>query len=406
MPVFRFKLQVITPVHIGMDRSKDYIRGFDFIYHNGEYIVYSFNRLISQLSQSQQLQPSVLNADLKGLINYIKSQRLVQHGIELYRWRTSYGKEKKTIRRHIQDGMGNWIIPGSSLKGSIRGILATYLYRLHNFSGDINENQLFGEIDFNLMRFIHVTDCVMKTSQNGTAPVGIYPIKIFSGDIGPNNQYVGRWKNKDRHVDEFNPYDDFVTYYEMLKDDRLGLEEPAEGEFFVHWGWDSGQLANFFNNKIKNHVKNVDYILKNTDPVWIIKTIQEHTNRFLEKEISYFENFQNQDLTDESFFDEIEWLRQENNRDQNSCLLRVGANVGWHSITADWKNYDFVKERISRNQKKNFKYQLKTRKIVFDLIPSQNNDVIKRFMLPGFVKLTLIKDPVSTNCSDSSLSKT
>ena len=384
MPVFHFHLQVITPVHIGTERTKDYISGLDFMYdkNKGEYQVYSFNKLLPNLEQRQ------LNAITGYLLGqpdkvseYISSQRLITQNILCYSWPSAYGTARE-IRRHIQDGLGNWIIPGSSLKGSIRSILATYLYRHSGKKGKINLEDLFGKIENNLMRFIQVSDSKM-TCSDGSVPVGIYPIKIFSGDL-PDK---GMWKDARNggHKAQFSS-EHFVSFYEMLNDDYSGTP-PAEGRTTIRWGWDGEKAIHLFNARVKNQVKNVDLIFNHEDPKWLIQRIREHTNNFLKKEMAYFRAFPNKYLQ-EDFFGELERLMKENEKDEKSCLLRVGGNVGWHSITGDWQYDDYVAARKQPNSHRN---QLKTRKILFDLTLDENNEEHIRFTLPGFVKLTLEK---------------
>lgn len=382
MPTFHFHLEVITPVFIGMDRNKDYTAGLDFIYDKDsrEYQVYTFNRLLSQVRHQELVNISnyLIDRNFDQVAGYFKSQKWINSNTVLYSWPSSFGNAEE-IRRHIQDGLGNWIIPGSSLKGSIRSILATYLYKQQP-QGMINLDKLFGNIENNLMRFIHVTDCKMCT-KTGAAPVGIYPVKIFSADL-PDK---GMWKDgrQNRHNEEFDP-SSFVTHYEMLKD-NMRDDVSAEGDFLIRWGWDN-EAKSFFEERIKHNVKNANQILDNLDPHWLIQRIKDHTDQFLGKEIYFFESFHNPSLTDD-FFDELTWLKEENKKDPNSCLLRVGGNVGWHSITGDWQWNDFVQARAHNKNNRN---QHKTRKIVFDEILSEDENEIMRFTLPGFVKLTLL----------------
>lgn len=382
MAIHNLSLEIITPVHVGMGREKNYIKGLDFIYNKAEkiYTIVFSDKLLSSLSGTEigAVSSFLSNGDFDKFNEYVKNKKLLTDEMFSYKWPSQYECNDE-IKRHIQDGLGHWLIPGSSLKGSIRGILLSYLYNNLGQHGPINEKTLLGNIENNLMRFIQISDCVLNTTP------GIYPVKIFSAD--PNNE--GRWKHQRNggHRNDFNSIG-FVTYYEMLND---GVNsEPTSGEFrisFGNWGGD-----NFLFDKKRNEIPNLSKIFGHNGGNGIrelIKMIKQVTDNFLEKEIKFFENYPNSALTNDTFFDELRWLKKENMREEKSCLLRLGANEGWHSITGDWKFDSFI--RATEDNRNNFNGRMqkayKTRKIIFDWKPEGNDD-IQRFVLPGFVKIS------------------
>jgi hypothetical protein len=102
---------------------------------------------------------------------------------------------------------------------------------------------------------------------------------------------------------------------------------------------------------------------------------------YLEREKDFFQKYPNSVLEEFNFMDQMDWLINENNK-PGSFLLRLGANVGFHSITGDWKfrNDHSQTGRDPRSQA----IRYKTRKFVF-----WKDEEGWLFYLPGFVKLTL-----------------
>lgn len=387
MSAHNFSLEVITPVHIGMGEEKDYIKGLDYVYRNGKYVVYSQQKLLNSLNEKEAnaFSSFLASGNFTGFTNYVNSNRLIKDNMIVYEWPCDYETQSPNdeIKRCAQDGLGNWLIPGSSIKGSLRSVIATALYKSSSNLNEIRLDDLLGKIDNNIMRFVQVSDCQVNSKP------GIFPVKIFSAD--PN--YSGQWKhtrdnrNGPSHSPQFKP-NGFVSFYEMLTD---GVNsEPTSGSFRINW--DAPELIK---EKREQDIPNFNKVFTDQGIEWLIESARLHTNRFIEKEIHFFETYTNNSITAESLMNELKWLKEENDQIKNGFLLRVGANVGWHSITGDWKFNDFVSATesnrgniVGRGMEKAFK----TRKLIFDWqYPDEDAAAVRRFALPGFVKITLQK---------------
>lgn len=371
--VANIKLEVLTPTHIGMGSEKKLLKGIDFIYKNGEYLILSNNKILSQLNSTEiQLISGFLSeGNFQDFVNYLEKKKLLSDTSIARRWQSSF-QNANEIRQTYHDGKGRFFIPGSSIKGSLRSIIGTALKPDNEIS--INYEELMGRIDNNLMRFLQVTDCYVDQDP------GIYPVKVFSADILVNRK-VGMWKDRSRggHVIEFNNTN-FVTFYEMLTD---GVNSNStKGELRINWGG-SDFVRNSRGEKDKP-IPNIDLFNKERDLEWLWHIIKTNTSKFLEQEIHFYETYQNDDIAD-NFFEELDWLKQENEKNPNSCILRLGANVGWHSITGNWKFTDFANavETNRGRQIRGRELAYKTRKLGFDI----DGDGELRFFLPGFVKL-------------------
>jgi CRISPR/Cas system CSM-associated protein Csm5 (group 7 of RAMP superfamily) len=372
----QIELEVITPVHVGMGMEKKLIRGLDFIYRDEEYHVLTPDRILGTLDRKEiEMISNYLAAG-----NYTAFSSFVEKHTDLlktgtrYSWHSSFGNAPE-IRPLYSDGAGKHFLPGSAIKGVLRGILLTKL--LQDKGGEMNDTELMGRIENNLMRYLQVTDCYVDQTP------GIYPVKVFSADLN-GREKIGKWKDKNRNGHEviFNS-DKFVTYYEMLPDGENS--HKTRGHFRINWG------GNDFIRK-HNHEKvpNLGKVFEHPSGIQhLFEAARENTKKHLEREIKYFENYQNRKL-DESFFDELNWLWEQNEEQSGtSCIIRVGANVGWHSITGNWKFRDHI-EAVEKNRGKivgGIEKAYKTRKLGFD----HNGEDDYRFFLPGFVKLSLVK---------------
>jgi hypothetical protein len=375
--VFHFKLEVLTPTHIGMGKEKEYTNGLDFIYNERkkEYVVLKPDEIFRKLRSNEVALVSgyLSSGNTQEFANYLEKGNLINDDSTLYTWGSEYAPGRESIKATYRNAMGNWAIPGSSIKGALRGII---LKALHNGIGAYNPRILLGEISNDPLRFLQVTDCPMEGLP------GIYPVKIFSADLDGNNK-VGRWKNerKGGHSAQFRAKG-FVSFYEMLTDGIYG-SEVAQGNFRVGWGT-SEQVG----RRKGVEMPNFQRIFSGHTANWLINTIKSHTDQYLQQEIDFFESYPNNSINKETFWDELKWLKEENLRNENSCILRVGANVGYHSITGNWQfdNHITAVENNRRNiGRGGIEKAYKTRKLVFDF----NDKNTRRFALPGFVKISL-----------------
>lgn len=354
-------VEVLTPVHVGMGREKDWINGLDFIYKKGEYIIFNQSKMLGSLPQAEVKAMSGMLADGKftEFAEYVQRKSGNLKNAVLYTAECNF-ECRNVIKRTYQDALGNYAIPGSSVKGALRSILLTALYRQNG--GRYAQDILLGNIENNLMRFVQVTDCRIDTTPS------IYPVKIFCADT-VKGQKVGQWKDRrdGGHNEQFNT-SNFVSFYEML---------PFEstGKLRISWG-----PAPLLKNRRSENIPNLNRVFNEKGIDWLFQEIRRHTKAYLEREIHFFETYPNHVLQESNLMDDMQWLLEQNS-EPGACLLRVGANVGYHSITGDWKFRDHTRTGID-DRSGAIKY--KTRKLIFI---HDKHDWL--FYLPGFIKLKL-----------------
>ncbi len=360
---YYYTVEVVSPVFIGAAKENDYVEGQDYYYEAKHYHFVDKRKLMIEMNSQQldQYTKALIAGNTGEACKLIKTITDKKPHLLLYSSYAPYPKQD-IIRKHIADGMGNLIIPGSSLKGSIAGIIGKYLMNTTNQTR-WNPTNLLGGIQNNLMRFLQVGD----TTFYGNGEVTYF--KIFSADL--NNQFDshnikgdGMWKHGRRgsHGKYFD-INGFVTAAEMLI-------EKSISECRINW---ADGLFNLISND-KKHL-NAQYYPQFEGNA-LISIIKKHTKDYLEQERKYFEKFPNDDFN--NVIQIIDDLLAAND-EPNSALIRLGSGSGFHAITGNWQYKDHINTGIANNA---IKY--KTRKIAF--YPDGDDDI---FTLPGFIKLTL-----------------
>lgn len=382
-PVFsthQFKVEVLTPTHVGMAQEKHYQRGLDFIVDKKT--IY----FLKQAEVLRQLKPQDLTDFSTWLAtNNVRriEQFIVQNKLNftkyLHRYEAAFDENVQEIRRQYADGMGQFFIPGSSIKGAIRSIFYEALKQRHGAQAD--EGRLFGNITNNLMQGLQVGDLPIPVGQ-----IKVYRIKVFSADRKPEAG-EGTWKDRSRqgHMANFNPTQ-FVTHYESVKSGTTSELRIA-------------RLKSDNGNPVlvgkQRHLQNADWLQQQD----LVSLIRSHTRRYLEKEKVYYQAYANKDLEAVKSMQERLNNLLARNEEPNACLLRVGANVGYHSITGDWKYPDHVSawidsdgqewlngRRVERHRHLSNQIKAKTRKFVF----LKQADETFSFLPMGYLKLTLL----------------
>ena len=393
-------IQVLTPIHVGMGQDRNYIRGIDFVLNAEKIKLLNNNELFKKIQENDLMEPyleKLGNGDFKSLEIFI--EQFLHHPNVVFKEYPLIGKPKEDIKRQMQTGLGSTIIPGSSLKGALRSILLAHFKT--RFGNTLPENTLLGKVADSLLRFVRIGDAAFDDNETS-----VFITKIFSGDLSPKTgNSLGNWKDKRQggHSHDFN-MEGFESYYEALNPDaqssvaiQLGTDLPEKLKKYA--------LGKNFKNdrEVANVVNYAALDGKNIHDFFAI--IQQHTNTYIDKEIAFFNTFKNKTMGD-TIIKQLMMLKEINNQ-QNACVMRVGAGVGFHSITGDWQEVSkdhltakFNKGKLFINTKEipeHFNWKLKdkdpqiftkTRKIVY--LPQNQS-----FSLMGFVKLSY-QTPVTT----------
>lgn len=352
----QYVLEILTPVHVGMAQEKNYLKGVDYIYENGQAIFINQEKIFKHLDEKEinNYSSMLASGNIEKIKQYFKQRGFLKDEFIFPHKTVSIhipDDNEGKINRLYTDGLGHHAIPGSSLKGSIRSIL--FNASVNNI-GEKESERIFKSINDNPLRHLQVNDCMFKEGNCTT----IVPVKVYSADGIQNNPY-GSWKDKNRagHTRSFNN-EKFISYYES----------------FVP-GLHSTVRISIDPEKMKKQLIFIDS--KN-----LLSLISEHTEKYIDKEIKFYSEYNNYELS--NIVGSMEKLKK-HNRETGCCVLRVGAGVGFHAITGDWMFENHLIDSIDARSKRGLqgtKNSAKTRKFAFE-----SSDNGWKFLPMGYVKL-------------------
>lgn len=365
-------MEPLTPVSIGAGAENDWVENVDFVTDTDKKYLYKFNlrklmvdkgRIISDNMGKKSLF-SAIGIKVLSDSNYAKRFKMPSdvdgNAVNI----------ENPIKAIVKNNLtGNPVVPGSSLKGAIRSII----YKELKVNG-ADEQDVFGSAkrgdDF--MRFFKISDAEFEKSK--LINTKIFNLHKEGGD------WIGGWKHKNGTNTDFSS-SGFNTFYECIVPGCEGylsimispLAYKQYGDKYHHLKDNEKRL--FFGNGI----------------ISLFKIINKHTIEYLNKELAFFNKYNQAECVDEiiecieSLKQEIESISKDN---PDSCILKMSAGSGFHSITGDWKFKDYSINGLdtSRSVSRGLldgKKSAKSRKI------ADTDDGLK---LMGFVRLTRIDE--------------
>lgn len=228
MSVFKVKLQILSPLHIG--NGNELRQGFDFVVHGNK--TYRLDE--DAVLQAKQ---TLLKTDRSG--NYPVPGKLLQeadfNNVELFRYiLRGHPRSQQTdarIKPFIKDVFDRPYIPGSSLKGALRTALAwtgwkeikpqldrSSIGRSRSWAGQPLEKKLFGpDPNHDLLRALHVSDLFgpqkageglalinaqVLTKKSAGSPVELEALVgdlSFEGSITIDDTLFSSWAERELH---------------------------------------------------------------------------------------------------------------------------------------------------------------------------------------------------------------
>ncbi len=363
-------IEVLTPLSIGAGVEKDWVRGVDYLISKGKLYKISLKKLVDSGIDIGELSNIFSSRNEEGLLSKIGS-KLEQISDFCMDCKVESDNDVKSfIKNQLTD---NPIIPGSSIKGAIRSILFEYfggqevknIFRQNNnkLPKEKGEDYWFGRVkdgsDF--MRFIKLSDSEFNETK-------VVNTKIFNL-FGDGSNWNGGWKHSGANTTANYKSVGFNTLYECL----------MPGQKSVLTMMLARDAFNKYENEFHQSVKSEQN--KCVLNEGLFKIINEHTKRYLKKEKDFFQKYST-DKTDK-IVDSIDYLLDLIPVDNSSCILKMSAGSGFHSITGDWQYEDYTNTGICSEGRNWGKKNYKSRKIAI----SGDN-----FSLMGFVKLSRISE--------------
>ena len=360
---YPIELEVITPLAVGNGNDKEWIKGLDFVQKDNKVYILDLHKAVELGVDVGRLTNLFLKYDEKGILQFLGNNvdKVAKYVFESP-MRTD-NKIKAFIRTQLFDKP---IVAGSSLKGAIRSALFNFLRTTEESNGEVFGTMKEGT-DF--MRFIRVGDIEMPSTILVNSK--IYNLR------GHGTQWQGGWKHAktNKEGDSFTTGDyspqGFNTLYECVAPGQKGMGNISMAgnayDLLEHYGHNAISYSERKHNLIHAPISELFKIINNV------------TKAYLTKEKHFFEQYPAQ-RTDE-IVSHIEYLINMIPTDGSSCLLKMSAGVGFHSITGDWQFDDYDIAGLWKEGKNKGKKKYKSRKIA---------DYDRQLQLMGFVKLRLM----------------
>lgn len=356
---YPIELEVITPLAVGNGNEKEWIKGLDFVQKDDKVYILDLHKAVEQGVDMGRLTNLFLKYDEKGILQLLGNNvDKVAKYVFKSPMRTD-NRIKAFVRTQFYDKP---VVVGSSLKGAIRSALFKYLRTTEKRNEDVFGTMKDGT-DF--MRFIRVGDIEMPSTI-------LVNSKIFNLR-GHGSQWQGGWKHGstkdgDSHTNgEYSPLG-FNTLYECVAPGQKGMGS-------ISLAGNAYDLLERYGHIAISHAESKHKLIH--APInELLKVVNNVTRSYLTKEKHFFEQYPAQ-RTDE-IVSHIENLINMIPDDGSSCLLKMSAGVGFHSITGDWQYEDYDETGFWEKDRNAGKKKYKSRKTA---------EYKGHLQLMGFVKL-------------------
>lgn len=357
---YPIEFEVITPLSVGAGNDNEWVKGLDFVQKEGKVYVIDMQKVSAVGVDLEALTALFLKSDDLGISQLLGSKigELSRYVFDLPA--KTDNNIKSFLRTQFYDKP---LVAGSSIKGSIRSALFNYLR-----TDEQKNEEVFGTLkdgtDF--MRFIRIGDVEMPSTV-------LVNTKIFNLR-GHGSDWQGGWKHRstdkegNSHTDAHYDPVGFNTLYECVAPGEKGLGN-------ISLAVNAFSLLEKFGN-VKSPYASKKRILLNEPINCLFQVINDVTKAYLHKERAFFQKY-DAERSDE-VINCIDSLLSMIPSDGSSCLMKMSAGVGFHSITGDWQYDDYDKTKLWTDGRHAGKKKYKSRKIA---------EYNHRLQLMGFVRL-------------------
>lgn len=361
------EIEVLTPLSIGAGQEKDWVRGVDFVVDKGRLYKLNLKKMIANGVSVNDLTGFFASKNESGLKSKLAGKLNDVSDFSMPFPAETDNDVKAFVKNQLS---GNPILTGSSLKGSIRSILFQYLGGTTKDGKEVFGSSTTGD---EFMRFIKISDAEFS----GTELVNT---KIFNLK-GGGNSWHGGWKHAFNSTNSHFNREGFNTIYECLTaGQKSKCTISLAIRLFENYGVNQPKYAKkkeLFSDEEYEPIENLFY------------EVNSHTYDYLKKELEFFKCYDQAERSKEIIDTTKKMLHQTNDllEENKSCILKMSAGSGFHSITGDWQFDDYsingldTSKKVSRGLFGNRK-SAKSRKI------AEWNGILS---LMGFVKLSIVE---------------
>lgn len=325
---YQCEIEVISPVHVGVGKEKNLVKGIDFIYNDetNEVFVIDHKKLIDFIGVDK-FSGLLVNLDAEALKTAVNAARSAGIDAVSAKFLLDAAPDDE-IKVMMKNALNNKpVVPGSTIKGALRSVLFKHLKGPKSKSNE----EVFGSLrkhnDF--MRFIKISDAQFDKTV-------LFASKIYNLKKESNN-WSAAWKNT-RHGNNTEKFriTGFTSVYEAIP----SFEKAVFSIMLSDLPFDLAMKGNLFTEDPANNLKKKNELIKG-DIQNLFGIVNSHTKSFLEKEVAFFEQYDHAEYSD-IIIDYFKYLLEQIDSENNSCLLRMTSGSGFHSITGDWQFEDHL----------------------------------------------------------------
>lgn len=356
---YYIKLTAVTPLSVGAGNDAEWVKCADYVVSNDKVYVLDLHEVAKAGVDLKKLSLLFLNRDEEGIVRLL-GNRIEDVSQCVFDLPCSTDNNIKSFERSQLHNLP--VVAGSSLKGALRSVLFNYL----RDNNETKNEQVFGKLNdgTDCMRFIKVRDIEMPDTQ-------LFNTKIFNLR-SEGKDWKGGWKHGKTNTSEKYRPDGFNTFYECVAPNVSGIGSImlSPTQFNAIVAADPNRVT---------HRDDKEQLVNERELTGLFRIVNRHTSNYLTKERAFFEKYQAE--KSEKILDSIDNLLGMIPADNSTCLLKMSAGVGFHSITGDWQHpTSYFNGVFDRKRNKGNDILPKSRKIV------AHSDGLS---LMGFVQLSL-----------------
>lgn len=356
MSNFKIQIDTLTQVHIGGESSL-LNKGMDFIVDNdeeGSYIAIlnvekvtkliekKYGHLDTWISVIERGEAEKAEKIIKEVLS--SQEKINECSTRIISNYSDFSKTNGTLKECLHDGSGRPYIPGSSLKGAIRTIILSEMLKR-----DINKGEK--------------KKIILEKAKN---PFSIEDDPFRQISVGDAYFEEGdTWAVKQVNLN--------ITKHKKIKDET----KPQAVEAIAEEKYAKSRLIVKPDFYSKVGVESIEELLK---------IINKHTEDLINKEISFWTDFDDSDVYD--YINNLKQIIERVNscKSGTECVIRIGQASGWRFITGAWAeeldDYTFKEEIVSKCRREKF-YDS------YDFPKSRRIDT-EESKLFGFIKISII----------------
>lgn len=351
---YRYTLK--TPVHVG---SGEKLGQIDFVSDKNRCIMIDIDSLLEKIKDNT----SAINEFSDGGVRidaFLKKYKISSTNIQKYSIRNSDKINPHNIQEIIKTGMGNPLIPGSSIKGAIRTVILWHLISAADekkvselvdviVKSGVKKEQADGDIDRHFFGHDPNHD-FLRGLQVGDVEFEISDLTLLESKVlNLTDENSFGWKTMGRNgFTGTNPKKATSIFSEALKQGVASIGRIKIDEFLFNEPVCQQELR--FPDEKKRLMSSLH------------EKCNEFAKNFIDTEIEFYKSCKMEDMV--KFYTE---LLSEIPEDNNAFLLHLGWGSGWRGMTGNWidkKKIEQVRNKF-RLGKSGFPVFPKTRKIAF-----------------------------------------